>query len=73
MFLAAEAAQAATASTFNGFDVFVILFTLVIAIGVIRLLMVPKKNIFAIGFGGVSLLVFLVMDAVMVMSWIGKI
>jgi hypothetical protein len=72
MFLAAEAAQAA-ASTFNGFDVFIILFTLLIAIGIIRLLMAPKKNIFAIGFGGVSLLVFLVMDVVMIMGWVGKI
>ncbi|MEK3719022.1 hypothetical protein [Paenibacillus sp. FSL H8-0034] len=74
MFLAEEAAQAAqAASTFNGFDVFVILFTIVIAIGVVRLLASPKKNIFAIGFGGISLVVFLVMDAVMVMSWMGKI
>ncbi|NHN33919.1 hypothetical protein [Paenibacillus agricola] len=71
MLLAAEAAQA-SASTFNGFDVFVVLFTIVIAIGIVRLLVAPKKNIFAIGFGGISLLVFLIMDAVMVMSWMGK-
>lgn len=44
MFLAEEAAKAAqAASTFNGFDVFVILFTIVIAIGVVRLLASPKK------------------------------
>jgi hypothetical protein len=73
MFLAAEAAKAASTGTYNGFDVFVILFTIVIAIGVLRLLIAPKKNIFAIGFGGVSLIVFLVMDVVMVMSWMGKI
>jgi hypothetical protein len=71
MFLAAEAAPV-SASIFNGFDVFVILFTLVIAIGVVRLLMAPKKNIFALGFGGVSLVVFLIMDVVMVMGWMGK-
>jgi hypothetical protein len=71
MFLAAEAA-AQTASRFSGFDPFVILFTIVIAIGVIRLVGAPNKNLFAIGFGSVSLLVFLIMDAVMVMSWMGK-
>ncbi|WP_248929470.1 hypothetical protein [Paenibacillus hamazuiensis] len=71
MFLAAEAA--ATASNFNGFDVFVILFTIVIAIGVIRLLAASKKNPFAIGFGLVSLATFLFMDVVMVMHWMDRI
>jgi multisubunit Na+/H+ antiporter MnhC subunit len=70
MFLAEEAAKA---SNFNGFDVFVILFTIIIAIGVIRLLMARKKNAFAIGFGLVSLAVFLFMDIVMVMHWLDKI
>jgi arginine exporter protein ArgO len=67
MFLAEEAAQAA--SKFTGFDPFVILFTIIIAIGVVRLVTAPKKNLFAIGFSSVSLLVFLVMDAVMVLTW----
>ncbi|MDF2961686.1 MAG: hypothetical protein K0S39_3421 [Paenibacillus sp.] len=67
MFIAAEAAQ--EASKFTGFDPFVILFTIIIAVGCIRLLAAPKKNLFAIGFSGVSLLVFLVMDAVMVLNW----
>jgi hypothetical protein len=71
MYLAAAAAEQ-TASRFSGFDPFVILFTIIIAIGVIRLLGTPKKNLFAIGFSSVSLLVFLIMDAVMVMSWMGK-
>lgn len=57
---------------FSFFDVFVILFTIVIAIGIVRLLSANKKNFFAIGFGLVSLAVFLVMDVVMVMSWMGK-
>lgn len=70
MFLAEGAAT--TASTFSGFDPFVILFTIVIAIGVIRLLAVPKKNPFAIGFGLVSLAVFLTMDVVMVLGWTGR-
>lgn len=70
MFLAEEAA--ATASKFTGFDPFVILFTIVIAIGLMRLLAAPKKNPFAIGFAVVSLLVFLVMDVVMIMGWMGK-
>jgi arginine exporter protein ArgO len=71
MYLAAEAA-AQTASNFSGFDPFVILFTIIIAIGAVRLLGAPKKNHFAIGFASVSLLVFLIMDAVMVMHWMGK-
>jgi len=70
MFLAEEAAQAA--SKFTGFDPFVILFTIIIAIGVVRLLTAPKKNLFAIGFGSVSLIVFLIMDAVMVLNWMDK-
>jgi hypothetical protein len=70
MYLAAEAAQAT--SKFEGFDVFVILFTIVIGIGVLRLLFAPKKNMFAIGFGGISLLVFLCMDVIMVLNWMGK-
>jgi hypothetical protein len=68
MFLAEEAVKA---SNFNGFDVFVILFTILIAIGVIRLLGAPKKNPFAIGFGLVSLATFVLMTVVMVMHWGG--
>lgn len=72
MFWAAEVpAEEATTSVFTGFDVFVILFTIVILIGVIRLIKAPKKNLFAIGFGIVSLLVFLVMDVVMALNWFG--
>ncbi|WP_282938827.1 hypothetical protein [Paenibacillus sp. RC67] len=70
MFLAEEAAQAA--SKFDSFDIFVILFTIVIAIGVVRLLSAAKKNPFAIGFGSISLIVFLIMDVVMVMNWMDK-
>ncbi|KPV59778.1 hypothetical protein QJ48_09330 [Paenibacillus sp. A3] len=70
MFLAEEAAKAT--STFSGFDIFVILFTVVIAIGLIRLLGAKKKNPFAIGFGLVSLAVFVTLSAVMVMGWMGK-
>ncbi|KZE77852.1 hypothetical protein [Paenibacillus elgii] len=71
MFLAEEAAKATT-SNFSGFDIFVILFTLVIAIGLIRLLGAKKKNPFAIGFGLVSLAVFVTLSVVMVMGWMGK-
>ncbi|WP_088833341.1 hypothetical protein [Paenibacillus tyrfis] len=70
MFLAEEAAK--STSTFSGFDIFVVLFTLVIAIGLIRLLGAKKKNPFAIGFGLVSLAVFVTLSAVMVMGWMGK-
>lgn len=59
-----------TTSTFNGFDIFMLLFTVVIFIGVVRLLAErPKKNLFAIGFGVVSLLVFLASDLAMIKAW----
>lgn len=66
MFLAA-AGEVTT--TFNGFDIFMILFTIVILIGVLRLLKESKKNLFAIGFGILSLLIFLASDAIMIKSW----
>ncbi|MBT2281966.1 hypothetical protein [Paenibacillus polymyxa] len=67
-------AEAATASTsnFNAFDIFVILFTILIFIGVVRLLRAPKKNLFAIGFAVVSLLVFLMTDYAMITGWFGE-
>lgn len=70
MFLAEEAAQAA--SKFTGFDPFVILFTIIILIGIVRLLGAPKKNVFAIGFSTVALIIFLVLDTVMVLNWMDK-
>lgn len=64
------AAAGETTTTFNGFDIFMILFTLIILFGVIRLLRErPKRNLFAIGFGIVSLLVFLASDAIMIKAW----
>jgi hypothetical protein len=68
MFLAEEAAQ--TASRFQTFDIFVILFTIVLAIALLRLLAAPIKNKFAIGFAAVSLITFLVMDVLMVKYWL---
>lgn len=65
MFLAEEAA--ATTSTINTFDWFMLAFTLLILIGFIRLLRVkPNKNYFAIGWTGISLLLFLVIDYIMI-------
>ncbi|MBU5673855.1 DUF2759 family protein [Paenibacillus brevis] len=66
------AAPGEVTTTFNGFDIFMILFTIVILIGVLRLLKEPKKNLFAIGFGLFSLLIFLASDAVMVMAWFSQ-
>jgi len=67
MFLAE---QTESTSTFQGFDVFMLLFTIVIAIGLVRLLLQrPRKNMFAIGFAAVALLVFLVADAKMISGW----
>lgn len=70
MYLAEEAA---TTSSFHGFDIFVILFTLVIAWGVIRLISAKERNLFAIGFGLLSLVVFLLVDVIMVLNWMGMI
>ncbi|MBD7968907.1 hypothetical protein [Paenibacillus gallinarum] len=66
--LLAEAASATT--KFNGFDIFVILFTIIIFIGLVRLVKAPKKNLFAIGFTIVSLLVFLITDYAMIKHWL---
>ncbi|UQZ33782.1 hypothetical protein C2I18_09745 [Paenibacillus sp. PK3_47] len=68
MLLAEAAVQ--EASKFNTFDVFMILFTILIFAGVVRLLRAPQKNKFAIAFGVVSLLVFLVSDYAMIMHWL---
>jgi hypothetical protein len=68
MFLAQEAAKTIN---FTGFDIFVILFTLIIGIGLFRLLKQPVKNPFAIGFAAVCFIVFLLMDVLMVMNWLG--
>lgn len=68
MFLAQAAAEPST--TFTTFDIFMVLFTILIAAGLIRLLMHrPRKNIFAIGFATVALLVFLAADFKMISGW----
>lgn len=67
MFLAEEAA--ASGGVFNGFDVFVIAFTLLLIIAVIRSATAKQKNLFAIAFGIVSLGVFVIMDMVMIKGW----
>jgi hypothetical protein len=69
MYLAEEATQ--SASTFMGFDIFMVLFTILIAAAVLSEAKKSKKNLFAIGFGTVSLLVFLVADVIMVKGWLG--
>lgn len=66
--LLAEAAASA-ASKFNTFDVFMILFTILILIGIIRLVKQPVKNKFAIGFSVICLLVFLASDFAMIQNW----
>ncbi|MBW5448421.1 hypothetical protein GE107_20460 [Cohnella sp. CFH 77786] len=68
MYLAEQAAE--SASTFQTFDIFMVLFTILIAIGLVRLLLQrPRKNLFAIGFAAVSLIIFLVADAKMISGW----
>ena len=62
--------QAEATSTFQGFDIFMLLFTIVILIGLVRLLLQrPRKNMFAIGFATVALIIFLVADAKMIGGW----
>ncbi|WP_424766684.1 hypothetical protein [Paenibacillus sp. sgz302251] len=66
MFLAAEKA-AQEVSKIHTFDWFMLAFTVLIAIGFVRLLSArPKKNLFAIGFTGVSLALFLLIDFIMI-------
>ncbi|QMV41618.1 hypothetical protein FPL14_10815 [Cohnella cholangitidis] len=66
MFLATEAVK----STYSHFDIFMIVFTVLIAIGLVRLLMQrPRKNVLAIGFSVVALLIFLAADWKMVSGW----
>ncbi|MCM3635922.1 MULTISPECIES: hypothetical protein [Paenibacillus] len=64
MFLAQVAEET---SKIDPFDWFMLAFTVIIAIGLFRLLKAkPKKNVFAIGFASVSLAVFLFIDYVMI-------
>jgi len=72
MFLAQEAA-AESAGKFSFFDLFMFAFTILIAIGVARLLKAEKKNKFAIGFGTLCLLAFLFIDFLVVLTWTGQI
>lgn len=70
MFLAEEAAAAST-SNFHTFDLFMILFTILLIVAVVRLVGAKVKNKFAIGFAAFSLFVFIVLDIFMVQGWMG--
>jgi len=60
-------AEAAAKSTIDPFDWFMLAFTVIIAIGFVRLMLArPRKNLFAIGFTAVSLALFLFIDYVMI-------
>ena len=66
MFLAEEAAKT---SSFEPFDILMLVFTVLIFIGFVRLIMQrPRKNIFAIGFTAVALAVFLYVDYIMILE-----
>lgn len=61
-----------TGTGIDPFDWFMLAFTIIIAIGFVRLVSQKNKNKFAIGFAGVALLVFLFIDFVMIKeSWLG--
>jgi hypothetical protein len=63
-------AEVVSTSTFTAFDVFMIIFTVLVAVGLVRLLLQrPRKNLFAIGFSVMALLVFLLADYKMVSGW----
>lgn len=62
----------AETTNFFGFDIFVILFSIIIAIGFFRLIRAEKKNLFAIGFAFIALATFLVLDGLVVANWMGK-
>lgn len=63
MFLADTAAEA---TGFDPFNWFILAFTIILAIGLYRLLTTKeKKNVFAIGFCVVALAAFLLMDVAM--------
>lgn len=70
MFLADEAAAAST-SNFHTFDIFMIVFTILLIIAVVKSISAPVKNKFAIGFAAFSLFIFIVLDVYMVQSWMG--
>ncbi|ACT04333.1 hypothetical protein [Paenibacillus sp. JDR-2] len=66
MFLAAEEAAKST-SNINTFDWFMLAFTILILIGFVRLVKArSKKNVFAIGFTTIALLLFLYIDYIMI-------
>lgn len=70
MFLAEQAAS--STSNFQFFDLFLIAFTVLIFWGVIRLAKEEKRSKFALGFATLSLLVFLVLDLLVVLNWLGQ-
>lgn len=67
MFLATEVTAP---SVYSNFDIVMLLFTIIIAWGFVRLIRSPERNLFAIGFTGVSLLVFLASDIFMFEAYI---
>lgn len=70
MFLAEEAVE--KVGQFAYFDLIMILFSVVIAIGFVRLLLARDKNVFAIGFAAVCFGVFGFMDVLIVLAWTGN-
>jgi uncharacterized membrane protein len=70
MFLAEKAAAAVSSGTYTPFDIFMVIFTVLLVVSLVRLgLQRPRKNLFALGFGTVALLVFLIADVKMVSGW----
>ncbi|NBI31266.1 hypothetical protein [Chengkuizengella marina] len=69
MFLAEEAVE--KVGQFSYFDLVMILFSVIIAIGFVRLILAKDKNLFAIGFAFVCLVIFAFMDVLIVLAWTG--
>ena len=58
-----------SALNFNGFDIFMILFTILIVIGVVR--SARHRNKLAVVYGLIALAIFLVSDLAMILNWFG--
>ena len=61
-----------SASVFTGFDIFMIAFTIILAIAVYRLAKQKQRNLFALGFTSFCFVTFLGIDFLMVLHWTGQ-
>lgn len=58
---------------YQGFDIFMFLFTILLGWGLYNVMKSPYANRFTTAFCGVSFVIFLGIDVLVVMSWFGYI